>query len=508
MKLSALLYVFSALFASNAFAVNAGITYEGQILKPDLSPISDSATQFRIQIRTPDSGNCLMFEETQTLNMTGSNGNFSLTINDGTVGRTDGTGLTLDRIFANRASFSLDSTKCTSGTGVYAPSVNDARRLQVQFKDSTMGSWETIPTEMLNFVPLAIESKQVQGFGADSLLRVVNGSLDPQTGISPLSNAEYGLLQQLIAGTSTLYTRAGQLNGANMPSMTTSQVLGWNGSTWSSVDPLAALPTFAKAALPTCAVNNFLRNNGSGVFECIAPVGGGTGTVTQVNTGTGLTGGGFTTTGSISIAAQGVDTSQLKDGGVTKIKLATDSVDSARIVDGTITGNDLDPNISILTGAGVTATTMNLKFGAYSVNLVAPSGLANSYALTFPLTGGTNGYVLSTNGSGVTSWVAPGGGGISALTGDVTASGTGSVAATVASVGTSTAANIHAAELLANGATAANTASTIVKRDASGNFNAGTVTSYSNVTGSVIIKIQVLTRLLFKRQRRFLRRMF
>lgn len=66
---------------------------------------------------------------------------------------------------------------------------------------------------------------------------------------------------------------------------------------------------------------------------------------------------------------------------------------------------------------------------------------------------------------------------ISALTGDVSASGLGSVAATVNSVGGSSAANIHSAELAANAATDANTASTIVKRDASGNFTASVITA-------------------------------
>jgi trimeric autotransporter adhesin len=52
----------------------------------------------------------------------------------------------------------------------------------------------------------------------------------------------------------------------------------------------------------------------------------------------------------------------------------------------------------------------------------------------------------------------------------------------VTTVGTSTASNLHTAELAANAATALNTASTIVKRDASGNFVAGTITA--NLTGS------------------------
>lgn len=60
------------------------------------------------------------------------------------------------------------------------------------------------------------------------------------------------------------------------------------------------------------------------------------------------------------------------------------------------------------------------------------------------------------------------------LVGDVT----GVQGATVVSlVGASSAANVHSAELLANAATSVNTASTIVKRDGSGNFVAGSITA-------------------------------
>ena len=77
--------------------------------------------------------------------------------------------------------------------------------------------------------------------------------------------------------------------------------------------------------------------------------------------------------------------------------------------------------------------------------------------------------------------------GITVLTGDVSASGPGSAVATVNSVGGSSAANIHSAELAANAATNLNTASTIVERDSSGNFSAGTITATfsGNLTGNV-----------------------
>jgi hypothetical protein len=78
----------------------------------------------------------------------------------------------------------------------------------------------------------------------------------------------------------------------------------------------------------------------------------------------------------------------------------------------------------------------------------------------------------------------PAGSYITGLTGDVTATGPGSVSATVNSVGGSSATNVHNAELLANAATDLNTASAIVKRDASGNFSAGTITAQVNYTPS------------------------
>ena len=98
-----------------------------------------------------------------------------------------------------------------------------------------------------------------------------------------------------------------------------------------------------------------------------------------------------------------------------------------------------------------------------------------------PSQAGNSGKVLTSNGtsaswSGVTSFSG-------ALAGDVT--GTQS-ATTVATVGGSTAANLHTAELSANAATNLNTANTIVKRDGTGNFTAGTVTAnvIGNVTGN------------------------
>jgi hypothetical protein len=103
---------------------------------------------------------------------------------------------------------------------------------------------------------------------------------------------------------------------------------------------------------------------------------------------------------------------------------------------------------------------------------------AGSTTYTLPATVGTNGYVLTTDGTtGLLSWTSVSGASMNTLTGDVSASGIGSVTATVNFVGGVSAANVAAGANLANAATNLNTASTIVKRDASGNFAAGTITA-------------------------------
>ncbi len=88
----------SYLFTSLAHA-GSGITYQGRILKPDGSALESSSVLFLMQVRSPGTENCLMYEETQTKNMSDSRGIFSITLNDGTGIRSDTPTYTLDRIF-------------------------------------------------------------------------------------------------------------------------------------------------------------------------------------------------------------------------------------------------------------------------------------------------------------------------------------------------------------------------------------------------------------------------
>lgn len=131
----------------------------------------------------------------------------------------------------------------------------------------------------------------------------------------------------------------------------------------------------------------------------------------------------------------------------------------------------------------------------------AKVGPSRNIATSAPLTGGGNlsadltlgipvatnvadGYLSSTDHA---TFSASAANAITSLTGDVTASGPGASAATVASVGGTAANFIAQGANAANSASAANTSTLIVRRDALGSFSATTVTAnlVGNVTGNV-----------------------
>ena len=70
--------------------------------------------------------------------------------------------------------------------------------------------------------------------------------------------------------------------------------------------------------------------------------------------------------------------------------------------------------------AGTTKGTLAFAGNTSGTVTVQPAAAAGTWALTLPTTGGTNGYVLSTDGAGVTDWIANGGGGGGAPGGSTT----------------------------------------------------------------------------------------
>jgi hypothetical protein len=78
----------------------------------------------------------------------------------------------------------------------------------------------------------------------------------------------------------------------------------------------------------------------------------------------------------------------------------------------------------------------NTAGGAYSTTLASSNSATAAYTLTLPVNAGTNGYVLQTDGSGNTSWVAPGSGSVGPTGPTGAAGGTGPTGPTGTTGGT------------------------------------------------------------------------
>ncbi|HEY3854797.1 MAG TPA: hypothetical protein VGO67_10425, partial [Verrucomicrobiae bacterium] len=150
---------------------------------------------------------------------------------------------------------------------------------------------------------------------------------------------------------------------------------------------------------------------------------------------------------------------------------------------GTVTATNFTGNgvgLTNVPGSSITGTLANtlltnvffLNASNNLANVLVATNLANQISGTF--TG-------SLNGNAATATTAITAGSFSgSLAGDVTGAQSATV---VSSVGGQSAANVASATLAANGASSANTANTLVERDATGSFAAGTVTA-TNFTGN------------------------
>src|SRR5690606_19878389 len=118
----------------------------------------------------------------------------------------------------------------------YTPNASDNRRFRVSFNDGTFTGWELLPVQTINYIPMAIESYAVGGFTASSLLRVENAGALVNT--SPLNNAQYTEFLALLGGTSSQYSKAGELNGSALPVIGSGESVRWTGAAWEAFDAL------------------------------------------------------------------------------------------------------------------------------------------------------------------------------------------------------------------------------------------------------------------------------
>lgn len=245
----------------------SAVTYHGRILDANDKPVEASHVQFKIQVRSPGAANCLLYEESRTIDMHGSDGIFVIPIGDG-VGIRSGAdpGILIENVFSNNTTLDHTGLSCNSD-GHYQPQAQDSRKLIVSFDDGSGAGSQQLPAMDVNYVPFSLHAREAQSalkVGSVPALQVMSVSSGAAT---PLSAANFAELVLLVNGSSSSYVKT-----SSVPVCASGEVLKGTGGAFVCVTDNSGTDTLAGIS---CADGKILKR-AAGAWSCADESGVGT----------------------------------------------------------------------------------------------------------------------------------------------------------------------------------------------------------------------------------------
>lgn len=393
---------------SQAQSLPTAFNFSGQLTDVSGSPVTSSSVTFKLQIYNPTQS-CLLYEETETLNLSSTNGKFAIQVGSptGSASRTvNDPNLSMSDIFRNSGGTIL---------GCYTPAAQDVRQLVVTVVDigGTPVS-DVLSAAPIRAVPYAMVADSLQGKAPSDFIGVSAANNLTQSNVQNIFN-NYSTLLSLINGTSSLYvTRQG--NGAvGLPSYTGAPSTPVEGQMW--YDTTADVLKFQTGS------STISLSGSSGVTSVTAGAGlnggviTGTGTISMPNVGTSGTYTKVTTDAqgrvSAGAALAEADIPTLSSAGKVSgsaINSGTISGATAINISGAITTSGAVSAVSVLATDVKGLTLQAFDNDTNKVTIKTIPNLASDLNFILPSTNGSNGQVLTTDGSGTLSWSSPAGG--------------------------------------------------------------------------------------------------